>query len=121
MAVDISGALLESIHSTRACMDDVRALAAELGGRSPAQIESALQVFVDSGDEVAVSRLLQACAFNEVKLDAGVLCACIGVCEDIFDSAPCFALQDEHAIEPLLEAAAAERLPPHSRSACVMR
>jgi len=110
MAVDIATALLEQIHSTRACMADVRALAAELGALSPAQIESALQVFVDRGDEKAVSRLLQVCAFNEVKLDAGVLCACIGVSEDILDSAPCFALQDEHAIAPLLDAASAEAL-----------
>ena len=73
--------------------------------------KSTLQGFLETGEDRALSRLLQVCAFNEVKLDPEVLCACIGVCEDILDSAPCFALQDEHAIEPLLRAATAEALP----------
>ena len=49
--------------------------------------------------------------FNEVKLDPKLLCGCISVCEEIFDTAPCFALQDKHVIEPLLQAATAEALP----------
>ncbi len=44
-------------------------------------------------------------------LDPEVLSACIGVCEDMLDLARCFALHDEHAIEPLLEAGTAEALP----------
>jgi hypothetical protein len=65
---------------------------------------------VDDGDDQAVSRLLQACACHGVKLDPTVLCRCVGVCEDILDSAPCFALQDASAVQPLLAAAAAEAL-----------
>jgi hypothetical protein len=82
-------------------MADIRALAGKLGGLSQGQIEATLQGFLETGKDRGLSRLLQVCAFNAVKLDPEVLCACIGVCEDILDSAPCFALQDEHAIEPV--------------------
>ncbi len=110
MTAELPAELLDSIRSARACMADIRVLAGKLGDLSQAQIESALQRFLDTGEDRALSRLLQVCAFNAVKLDPKVLCACIGVCEDILDSAPCFALQDKHVIEPLLQAATAEAL-----------
>ena len=108
---DISGELLDSVHSAGACLMDIRELAGKLVPLSAEQIESRLLKFVDDGEDRAVSRLLQACAFNGVKLDPTVLCRCIGVCEDILDTAPCFALQDEGAVQPLLTAAVAEELP----------
>ena len=111
MTAEIPAELLEAIRSARACMADIRALAEKLGDLSQGQIEATLQGFLETGEDRALSRLLQVCAFNEVKLDPEALCACIGVCEDILDSAPCFALQDERAIEPLLRAATAEALP----------
>ena len=92
-------------------MADIRVLAGKLGDLTQGQIEATLRGFLDTGEDRALSRLLQVCAFNQVKLDPEVLCGCIGVCEDILDSAPCFALQDEHAIEPLLQAATEEALP----------
>ena len=107
---DISGELLDSVHSADACMIDIRELAGKLVHLSAGQIEALLLRFVDDGDDRAVSRLLQACAFNGVKLDPDVLCRCIGVCEELLDSAPCFALQDERAIQPLLAASTAEEL-----------
>jgi len=103
--------MLDSIRTARACMADIRALAEKLGDLTQGQIGATLQGFLDTGEDRALSRLLQVCAFNEVKLDPKVLCACIGICEDILDSAPCFALQDKQVIEPLLEAAAAQALP----------
>ena len=111
MTVQIPGELLDSLRSASACMTDIRALAGKLGGLATDQIVSFLQEFVDNGEDRALSRLLQVCALIGVKLDPKVLCACLGLCEDILDAAPCFALQDESAIEPLLEAAAAESLP----------
>ena len=75
------------------------------------QFEALLLRCVDDGDDRAVSRLLQACAFKGVKLDPDVLCRCIGVCEEVLDSAPCFGLQDENAVQPLLAASIAEELP----------
>ena len=110
MTAELPVELLDAVRSARACMADIRALADKLGDLSHGQIESALQGFLETGEDRALSRLLQVCAFNEVKLDPAVLCGCIGVCEDLLDSAPCFALQDEHAIEPLLRAATAEPL-----------
>ena len=44
------------------------------------------------------------------KLDPGVLCRCIGVCKEMPDSAPCFGLQDERVVAPLLAEAVAETL-----------
>jgi hypothetical protein len=111
MTAELSAELLDSVRSARACMADIRALAGKLGDLTQGQIEATLQGFLNTGEDRALSRLLQVCAFNEVKLDPKVLCGCIGVCEDLLDSAPCFALQDEHVIEPLLEAATAEALP----------
>ena len=107
---DISGELLDSVHSADACMIDIRELAGKLVHLSAGQVEALLLRFVDDGDDQAVSRLLQACAFNGVKLDPEVLCRCIGVCEEMLDSAPCFALQDASAIQPLLAATIAEEL-----------
>ena len=108
---EISGELLDSIHSATACMVDIRALAEKLATLSSGQIEPLLLKYADDGEDQAVSRLLQVCAFNEVKLDAEVLCRCIGVHEELFDSAPCFALQDKSAVPPLLAATTAEQLP----------
>jgi len=107
---DISGELLDAVHSAGACMVDVRELAGKLIPLSVGQIEPLLLRFADDGEDRAVSRLLQVCAFNEVKLDPTVLCRCIGVCEEMLDSAPCFALQDEKAIPPLLAMTVAEEL-----------
>ncbi len=98
------------IHSTGACMKDLRTLAVALHPLPIEQINLALQGVVDEGEERATSRLLQACAFNAVKLDPEVLCRSIGVCEDILDSAPCFSQQDEGAVKPLLAAAVSEEL-----------
>ena len=107
---DISGELLDSVHSAGACLVDIRELAGTLVQLSAGQLEGFLMRFVDDGDDRAVSRLLQACAFNGVKLDPDVLCRCIGVCEEVLDSAPCFALQDASAVQPLLAASVAEEL-----------
>ena len=106
----ISGDFLDSVHSTGACMVDIRALAAKLAHLPVGQIEPLLLRLADDGEDRALSRLLQACAFNGVKLDPTVLCRCIGVCEEMLDSAPCFTLQDESAVQPLLTAAVAEDL-----------
>jgi hypothetical protein len=110
LMIQISQELLDSVHAAGACMVDIRELAGKLAHLSAQQIEPLLRKFVDDGEDRAVSRLLQACAFNEVRLDPAVLCRCIGVCEEMPDSAPCFALQDESAIPPLLAASAAEEL-----------
>jgi len=107
---DISAELLDAVHAADACMVDVRELAGKFIPFSADEIESLLIRFADAGEDQAVSRLLQVCAFNQVKLDPGVLCRCIGVCEEMLDSGPCFALQDESAIAPLLDAAVAEAL-----------
>jgi hypothetical protein len=107
---DRSEEMLDSIHSTGACLVDIRELAGRLVQLSAGQLEGFLLRFVDDGDDRAVSRLLQACAFNAVKLDPAVLCRCVGVCEELLDSAPCFALQDESAVQPLLAASVAEEL-----------
>ena len=56
---DISGELLDSIHSAEACMVDIRALAQRLAPLSAGQIEPLLLKFADDGEERAVSRLLQ--------------------------------------------------------------
>lgn len=112
---DISGELLDSVHSAGACLMDIRELGGKLAPISTEQIESLLLRFVDDGEDRAVSRLLQACALNEVKLDPEVLCRCVGVCEEMLDSAPCFALQGESAIQPLLAASAVEELSPERK------
>lgn len=102
--------LLDAARSTRACMADVRALASRLADLSIRQIESLLQGLVDSGEDRALSRMLQACAFNEIKLTPELLCRCIGVCEDMPDSGFCFRQQDANAIAPLLATATAKEL-----------
>ena len=108
---DRSEELLDSVHSAGACLLDIRELAGTLAPLSAGQLEALLLRYVDDGDDRAVSRLLQACACNGVNLDPDVLCRCIGVCEELLDSAPCFALQDERAVQPLLAASGAEELP----------
>jgi hypothetical protein len=107
---DISRELLDSVHSAGACLVDIRELAGKLVHLSAGQIEALLLRFVDDGEDQAVSRLLHVCALDGMKIDPEVLCRCIGVCEDMLDSAPCFALQDESAVQPLLAATDAEDL-----------
>ena len=76
MTAEIPAELLDAIGSARACMADIRALAEKLGDLSPGQIEATLQGFLETGEDRALSRLLQVCAFNKVKLDPEVLCCC---------------------------------------------
>ena len=97
MTAEIPGELLESLRCASASMADIRALAEKLGRLSPGQIEPVLQGLLDAGEDRALSRLLPVCAFDGVKLDPRLLCGCLGVCEDLLDLAPCFALQDESA------------------------
>lgn len=107
---EITDDLRDSIQATDACLDDVRGLAEQITGLPAQQIEQLLVELVTDAQDHAVSRLLQATAYNQLKLDPDVLCSCIGVCVRMDDSAPCFALQGERAIEPLLAAALAEEL-----------
>lgn len=96
----------DAIRATGASITQISTLAGELADLDAGHLESLLQEFAADGEEQALSRLLQVCAYNAVKLDPTILCGCLGVCENIFDAAPCFALQDEHAVAPLLRAAA---------------
>ena len=107
---EITEELLDSIHAAQACIKDVCELAGKLNHLSVAQIESLLLKYVEEGEDQAVSRLLQACAFNKVKLDPEKLCQSIGVCEEMSDSAPCFAIQEATAVPTLLAMAASEEL-----------
>ncbi|HID30635.1 MAG TPA: hypothetical protein EYP19_11605 [Desulfobacterales bacterium] len=107
---EITEELLDSIHATQACLKDVRELAGKLKHLSLTEIESLLLEFLEQGEDQAVSRLLQACAFNKVKLDPEILCQSLGVCEDITDSAPCFAMQEATVAPQLLEMAVSEEL-----------
>ncbi len=107
---EITEELLDSIRTTQACLKDVRELAGKLKHLPQAHIESLLLEFVEQGEDQAVSRLLQACAFNKVKLDPEKLCQSIGVSDEMADSAQCFAIQEATAIPPLLARAASEEL-----------
>lgn len=107
---EISEELLDSIHSARACLVDISELAGKLSHLSVEELEPLFLEFVEEGEDKALSRLLQACAFNKLKLDPSILCRCIGVCEDITDTAPCIALQDSNAVQPLLAVDAAEEV-----------
>ena len=117
---EITEELLDSIHAAQACLKDVRELAGKLNHLSVAQIESLLLKYVEEGEEQAVSRLLQTCAFNKVKLDPDLLCQSIGVCDGMSDSAPCFAIQEATAIPPLLAMAAFEELSWDRQAYCVV-
>lgn len=106
----LSTQLLDSIHNAHACVAEVGELASVLADTSPQQLELQLQAFIAEGDDQALSRLLQACAWNQVRLDPDLLCRCIGVCEEITDTAPCFALQQAEVVAPLLATAVSESL-----------
>ena len=108
--VEISDQILNSIHAARACLVDIRELAGKLSHLSAEDIEPLLLEFVEEGEDKALSRLLQASAFNAMKLDPYVLCRCISVCEDISDTAPCFALQEGNAVAALLALVDAEEM-----------
>ena len=63
--VQLSDELLDSIHSARACLVDISELAGKLSPLSAKEIEPLLLEFVEAGEDMAVSRLLHACACNE--------------------------------------------------------
>jgi len=107
---EISQEFLDSVRSAGACLADVRALAKKLGLVPASELESTLWALVEEGEERALSRLLQVCAFREIRLDPELLCRCICVTEELPDTAPCFGLQDGGAVEPLLRSAVAEEL-----------
>jgi hypothetical protein len=116
MTAEIREVLLDSLRYARVGLADIRALAGNLGDLSPAQVEPVLEQLLEAGEDRALHRLLQVCAFASVKLDPKLLCDCLGVCEDILDLTPCFGLQDGDAIEPLLATVAAEELPLERRT-----
>lgn len=61
-------------------MVDVRLLAGKLNHLSPGQIEPLLLELAEDGDDQAVSRLLQVCAVNEIKLEPTIsVLLCWGV------------------------------------------
>lgn len=101
---------MELARDARACLTDVRLLAARLVDLPINKLESLLQSLLDLGEDQALSRVLQASAVNQVRLTPELLCRCIGVCQEFPDTAPCFAFQGADAIAPLLSASAAPDL-----------
>lgn len=65
-------------------MTDIRRLAGEIGTWPAAEIGQWPCRLVDAGEDRALSRLLQVCAFNKVKLNAEVLVT-FGLRELAFD------------------------------------
>ncbi len=57
---EISEELLDSIHSARACLVDIRELAGKLTHLSVEEIEPLFLALVEEGEDKALSRLLQA-------------------------------------------------------------
>lgn len=96
---------IAALHAAEPCMADIRALAPQFADWPAARIEALLGQLAETGDDRALSRLLQVSAHLGVQLDPAVLARCIGVCEQLPDTAPCFALSDARAIPPLLAAA----------------
>ena len=82
---DISAELLEAVHAASACMVDDRELAGKFVSFVADEIDSLFLGFVDAGEVREVGRLLQMCAFNQVKLNPNLLCRCIGVLGEILD------------------------------------
>ncbi len=99
-----------SLHTARACMADIRALARQFEEHAAEAIERQLLDLAESGETQALSRLLQVAAYNRVRLDGAVLARCLSVCERAVDTAPCLALTGEAAVPALLTAANDETL-----------
>ncbi len=116
MTAEIREVLFDSLRHARAGLADIRALAGNLGDLSPAQVEPVLEQLLEAGEDRALHRLLQVCAFASIKLNPKLLCDCLGVCEDILDLTPCFGLQDEDAIARVASRTANLRRPAGRRA-----
>ena len=91
-------------------MRDIRELAPKLADIPTDVIDAQLREFIREGEDKALSRLLQVAAFNQLTLDPELLCEAIGVCEEITDTAPCFAFQTADIVPFLLTASGSEAL-----------
>ena len=100
--------LLDELRVADACMPDVRRLGGKLAHFTAGEIEPWLSALLEAGEARVLSRLLQCSALNRIRLNPGLLCRCIGVSEELLDTAPCFAFQGAEAVAPLLEVALAD-------------
>ena len=91
-------------------MRDIRELAPKLADIPADVMDAQLREFIREGEDKALSRLLQVAAFNQLTLDPELLCEAIGVCEEITDTAPCFAFQTADIVPFLLTASGSEAL-----------
>ncbi len=112
--------ILQRLKTVRRCRPDILSLAGEWSTRTPEEYETLALSLIEHGEAELLGILLNVATVNSVKMSPDILALCIKNVDNITDAAFAFALQDEHAVDPLLETALAEDISWERQAMCAL-
>ncbi len=108
--MELTSELIRTLAKTPYCRTAIAELADRFADLSPEAAGSLVLQLTELGEDMALNRLLNVCAYRGLPLDPTILAQSAGVIEDITHLPYCFAGQDAAAIDPLLEGSHSEEL-----------
>jgi hypothetical protein len=108
--VELTQELTHILAKTPYCRSAIAELADELAYLTPDSASLLVSQLTEQGEDVALNRLLNVCAYREMRLSPSVLAESISTIDDSTHFPYCVKYQDSSAIVPLLNAARSEAL-----------
>ena len=106
----ISPEFINSLAKTSYCRPEIVALTEQLDPLTPKKADFLIARLTEQGEDLALNRLLNVCAYQEIHLDPKTLADSTMVIADITHIPFCFANQNADVIPFILEAAHSEEL-----------
>ena len=108
--MELTPELLSDLSGAARCRPAIAGLAKQLCDLSVEGGSQLVAQLISQGEDIALSRLLNVCVYNDLILDAELLARSVAVVADITDIAYCFKRHDGSAIAPLLSAGTSEEI-----------
>lgn len=102
--------LIRQLSQATFCRQAIEELAEPFENTPVADLNALAAQLTEQGEDTALDRLLNACAFAEIKLDPTVLAESAAVIEDVTHLPCCYVTQGPEAIDPLIKMAHAQTL-----------
>ncbi len=108
--MELTPDLTHTLAKTPYCRASIAELADTLANLTPESASSLVTQLTEQGEAAALNRLLNVCAYREMRLDPSALAESAGTIDDITHLPYCVKHQDSESILPLLSAARSSML-----------
>ena len=102
--------LIQQLSQATFCRPAIEALAEQFEDTPIAAINTLVAQLTEQGEDTALNRLLNVCAYTDRPVDPAVLAESAAVIKDITHLSYCYVNQSPDAIEPLVKMARAQTL-----------